>query len=233
MRVRSCPRDARRESRVSPAMEVDVSCVQEANIVWRRALPLEWRSFLVLEGRRMGEAHGRSPRLPRASAARFALAFGLTSAILLGFYYFPYPEQSPVRAWIDGFLHRYAASAGVVLKFFDPQLTVVGQDIVGRYSLRIVKTCDAMDVTILLISAILAWPSPWKRRIAASLASALALYVLNVVRICSLYFIGLHFPSFFEFAHLDVWPALILVLAVGAFLRITAFDSKALADEAT
>jgi exosortase/archaeosortase family protein len=90
-----------------------------------------------------------------------------------------------------------------------------------------------MDVTILLTSAILAWPSPWRRRIAASLASALALYVLNVVRICSLYFIGLHFPSFFEVAHLDVWPALILVLAVGAFLRITAFDTKAPADEAT
>lgn len=152
---------------------------------------------------------------------RFVVLFGLLSSVLLGFYYFPYPDQSPIKPWLDAFLNRYAASAGFVLRLFEPHLQVIGQDIVGRYSLHIVKTCDAMDVTILLVSAILAWPSSWRRRAAGAAMAVLLLYALNVLRICSLYYIGILWPSFFEVAHLDLWPAIILVVAVGFFLAST------------
>jgi exosortase/archaeosortase family protein len=153
----------------------------------------------------------------RGPAIRFGITFALLSAVLLGFYYFPYSERGSIRPWLDGFLHHYAASAGFVLRWFEPHIHVTGQDIVGRYSLHIVKTCDAMDVTILLTSAIVAWPSPWKRRVVGAALGIALLFVLNVLRICSLYWIGIAFPSFFEVAHLDVWPALILLVTIGFF----------------
>jgi hypothetical protein len=99
------------------------------------------------------------PALSRGAAVRFAITFALLCGVLLGLYYFPYSEGGRIRPVLDGFLHRYAASAGLVLRWFEPRVQVIGQDIIGRYSLRIVKTCDAMDVTILLMSAIVAWPS--------------------------------------------------------------------------
>jgi exosortase/archaeosortase family protein len=160
------------------------------------------------------------PTLSRGPAVRFALAFALLSGVLLGLYYFPYSEQGPIRPWLDGFLHRYAASAGFVIGWFEPHIHVMGQDIIGRYSLHIVKTCDAMDVTILLTSAIVAWPNPWKRRLLCAALGIALLFVLNVLRICSLYWIGLAFPSFFEVAHLDVWPALILLVSIGFFAAV-------------
>jgi exosortase/archaeosortase family protein len=159
--------------------------------------------------------------MDRRPAVWFVLRFALLSAVLLGIYYYPYSDSSPIQPWIDGFLDRYAASAGWVLHWLEPQVRVVGTSIIGRYSLRIVKTCDAMDVTILLTSAILAWPSPWRRKLIGALAGILLLYVLNVLRICSLYGIGIMYPSFFETAHVDVWPAIILVASVSFFLVTT------------
>jgi exosortase/archaeosortase family protein len=165
--------------------------------------------------------------LGKGSRFRFVLLFGSLSTTLLGLYYFPYPEGSAVKSWLDAFLRAYAASAGFVLHWFDPRITVVGQDIIGGYSLRIVKTCDAMDVNILLASAIFALPAPLKRRIAFAMVGIVAMYVINVIRICTLYGIGVRFPSFFEAAHLDVWPAVILLFAIGFFWTTSEWGQNA------
>lgn len=165
-------------------------------------------------------------RRSQAPALRFAITFALLAATLLSLYYFPYPQGSAVRAYTDAFLHGYAATAGAVLARFEPFVRVSGQDIIGRYSLRIVKTCDAMDITILLVSAMLAWPCPWARRATGTLVAILVLFVVNVARICALYYVGVHAPSSFEFMHLDLLPAFLLLVAVGVFLVFTDWANK-------
>src|SRR5579871_3773725 len=94
---------------------------------------------------------------------RFAVTFAVLATVLLGLYYLPGQpaalEQAIPRA--------YACVAGFFLRAIDPGLRVQGTDLLGGASLRIVKTCDAMDVTILLASALLAWPRPWPRRLLA------------------------------------------------------------------
>jgi exosortase/archaeosortase family protein len=154
-------------------------------------------------------------------SARFAIVFALVSATLLGVYYYPYAAEGTAQHCIAAFLHRYAASAACLIRTFDPSVQVVGDEILGRFSLRIVRTCDAMDVEILLASALVAWPLRWSRRALAVAVGCALLYALNVVRIASLYFVGLHWPERLEVAHLEVWPAVMLVVAVGFFLAVT------------
>jgi exosortase/archaeosortase family protein len=144
----------------------------------------------------------------------------------LAAYYFPYAPDGRARAFINGFLHAYAASAGVVLRAFDPSVRVAGQEIAGAFAMRIVQTCDAMDVTILLVSAVVSWKAPIGRRLLAALVGVLALAVLNLLRICSLYLIGMLRPSLFEAAHLDVWPVVILVVTVAFFLLFTSSEQR-------
>lgn len=156
----------------------------------------------------------------------FVLRFAPTASVLLAAYYFPYAQGGAARAFINGFLHAYAATAGVVLRAFDPSVRVAGQEIVGSFAMRIVQTCDAMDVTILLVSAIVSWSAPIGRRLVAALVGVLALAFLNLLRICSLYLIGMTRPSLFEAAHLDVWPAVILVVTVGLFLLFTSTEQR-------
>ena len=159
-------------------------------------------------------------------SARFVVVFGVLAVALLGLYYFPYPEGSATRSWLDAYLRGYAAISGSILRWFDPTLVVQGQSLTGRFSLRIVKTCDAMDVQILFVSAVLAWPGPWLRRVVAGALGAAVILVANILRICSLYFVGLYMPDWFEFAHVELWPAILLVLATGMFVALAVGDAR-------
>jgi exosortase/archaeosortase family protein len=166
------------------------------------------------------------PQSTRRAQLRFVLRFAPTAGVLLAAYYFPYAQEGRAKALINGFLHAYAASAALVLRAFDPSVRVAGQEIIGAFAMRIVQTCDAMDVTILLVSAVVSWKAPVARRFVAALVGVLALGILNLLRICSLYLIGMRRPSLFEAAHLEVWPVVILVVTLGLFLAFTSFEQR-------
>jgi exosortase/archaeosortase family protein len=159
-------------------------------------------------------------------ARRFAIRFALLAGLLLGLYYFPYANGGSVKGILDAYLRGYASIAGGVLRWFEPTLVVQGQNIIGRYSLRIVKTCDAMDTQILFASAVIAWPAAWRLRAIAAVWGVVAMSALNVVRICSLYYVGILLPSFFDIAHLDVWPAVIVLSSVAGFVAFVSWTRR-------
>lgn len=76
--------------------------------------------------------------------------------------------------------------------------------------------CSGTDVLALCLGAILAYPSPWRRRL-GGLGGGLALVLgLNVVRIGTLGLASAN-PSLFYILHVYVWPGL-LGLAVAAYV---------------
>ena len=154
----------------------------------------------------------------RRARLRFALVFAAVGGALLTVYSFPYAEHGVREVWFERYLAVYARLAGFVLRLFDSGVRVVGNDIVGRTSLTVAKNCDAMDVTLLFTAAIVAFPAPWRRRLVGIVAGAAALTLVNVLRIASLYFVDLRWPSAFETIHAEVWPLAIVVLAAGTFL---------------
>ena len=88
-----------------------------------------------------------------------------------------------------------------------------------RFSIAIRRGCDAVEPTWLLCAAILAFPAPLIKKIGGILAATLVLQILNIVRIVSLYSIGAYWPSFFNSAHMELWPTLFIVVAIVFFLR--------------
>jgi exosortase/archaeosortase family protein len=154
----------------------------------------------------------------RRARLRFAVVFAVTGGALLTLYSFPYAEHGVREDWFARYLALYARLAGLVLRVFDSGVRVVGNDIVGRTSLTVAKNCDAMDVTLLFSAAVVAFPASWRRRLAGIGAGVVALTVVNVLRIASLYFVDLRWPSAFETIHAEVWPLAIVVIAAAAFL---------------
>ena len=130
---------------------------------------------------------------------RFALRYAAISATLLLVYFLPYEELGIKTHGFESYLAAYARLAGWVLHLFDPSVSVSGSVISGRYSLQIVKNCDAIEVKILLTGAILALPAPLKQRFFFLLLAILLLVVANITRICALYWLGVHSPDWFEF----------------------------------
>jgi exosortase/archaeosortase family protein len=146
------------------------------------------------------------------------------AGVALALCYFPYRRGSQAAATVEAFLHAYAAAAGFLLRAVDPGVQVHGVEINGAFFMRMVRTCDAMDVTILFVAGVGFWRGSILRRTVASLSGAFALVILNLVRICNLYVIGMVRPSLFEMAHLDVWPAIMLIAAVGLFWVFVSSD---------
>jgi exosortase/archaeosortase family protein len=155
-----------------------------------------------------------------AQQIRFAVTFGVIAALLLTIYAFPYGELGLREDWFAGYLAAYARLVGRVLGLVDGGVRVEGAVITGRYSLQIVKTCDAMEANALFAAAVLATPGPWARKLGALGGGLVALVALNVIRICSLYYIGASAPGAFQTLHEDVWPLALIVAACGEFVLL-------------
>lgn len=108
-----------------------------------------------------------------------------------------------------------AVASGAVLTLFGSAVSVVGNEVRGlTFALRIQQGCDASEATALLTAACLAFEAPWRQRLIAAAAGVVLVFVLNIVRVVTLYWIGLYAGDWFHTAHVDVWPALILLDAM-------------------
>jgi exosortase/archaeosortase family protein len=157
----------------------------------------------------------------RLRSRRFVLRAGVLAAFALAVYHFPYAEGGWARGAFAAYLRGYARLAGLVIRLFDHQSHVVGDVIAGRFSMQIVKGCDAVDAKIILITAVLAFPAPLRQRLTGIAFGLVFLTGLNVLRLTTLYFVGIYAPSSFELLHLEVWPIAIILAAVACFFGWT------------
>ena len=156
-------------------------------------------------------------RSARAAQRGFVLRFILIAAVLFALYSFPYAENGLSERWFDAYLSGYARIAGDVFAIFERGVIVTQNVIAGRFSLRIVKSCDAMEVNLLFCTAVLAYPARVLQKFAAVSLGLTTLVAVNVLRICCLYFAGVFLPSWFELLHFEVWPLLLVVYASALF----------------
>ena len=71
--------------------------------------------------------------------------------------------------------------------------------------------CNAINVTILLWSAILAFPAPWKMKALGLAAGSAIVQALNIVRFITLFYLGQYSATWFEFAHAYLWESLLVL----------------------
>ena len=80
------------------------------------------------------------------------------------------------------------------------------------FAVAIEAGCNGVEATIVLCAAILAFPAPWRyKALIGSSIGVAAVQLLNVVRVISLFYIGQWNRDAFEWAHLYVWQALIML----------------------
>lgn len=114
----------------------------------------------------------------------------------------------------------YAQIGSSILNIFGEGAVAEGVAITSPFfSLTIKEGCDAITPIILYSMAILAFPIAFKLKWPGLALGILFLFVLNVIRIVSLYFIGKHFSyETFDFMHVDVWQILFLILTIFTWL---------------
>lgn len=146
---------------------------------------------------------------------RFLLAFAGIGLLLYGTVYLP-----PVREWIIApFTDGLTAAAGGTIALFGGQVWVQGNVLtIPGFSVRILDLCNGVEATLLLWTAMLAFPAPWRYRLWGLLIGVSGVQVLNLARIISLVYLGVWKPAWFHWVHWYVWDALILVDVLLIFL---------------
>lgn len=130
--------------------------------------------------------------------------------------------QSPVHQnLIEPFTGMLAAiSAGIILPFDDSVMAYgkVLQFGPGGFAVSIEAGCNGVEATIVLIAAVLAFPAPWRARLLAIGLGFLAVQVMNILRIISLFYLGAWNLDYFTWVHLYLWPALIMLDVLIVFI---------------
>lgn len=122
---------------------------------------------------------------------------------------------------ITPFTEAVAAISVWLITLFDSGVIsrgVVIQDIDSGFAVAIQAGCNGVEATIVLIAALTAFPSPWKHKLIGMVAGFFAVQALNLIRIISLFYIGQWNRSVFEWAHLYIWQALIMLDVLIIFL---------------
>jgi archaeosortase B (VPXXXP-CTERM-specific) len=87
----------------------------------------------------------------------------------------------------------------------------VGSDVC---KFTIIGECTAYYPIAIFIAAVLAFPSPWLRRIFGVVLGVPALLVINQVRLVSLCYIERAIPEHFDVIHIVGWQSLIIFFTV-------------------
>lgn len=112
--------------------------------------------------------------------------------------------------------NSYAQLSSAILNVLGQETSAIGEQISSTVcNLKIKEGCDGITPMILYSMSIIAFPVQLRFKWKGILIGLLGLFVLNLIRIISLYFIGKYgSDAFFDFMHIDVWSTLFLVITL-------------------
>ncbi|MCX7552987.1 exosortase H [Marinicella sp. S1101] len=148
---------------------------------------------------------------------RFTLLFFtiMVSLFLLEIY-------EPVRqAVILPFTGLIAAFSSWLIQIFDANVIATGdviRDSISGYAIQIAPGCNGVEAMIILLAAIIAFPAPFFYKLKGLFWGFIAIQALNMVRIISLFYLLQWDRNWFEFFHLYLWQALIILDALVVWL---------------
>lgn len=125
------------------------------------------------------------------------------------------------RALVLPFTESIANISAWIIKLFDEQVSSQGiiiRDMQNGFAVSIQAGCNGVEAVIVLVAAMIAFPSPWKMKLIGIGVGFLAIQGMNLLRIISLFYLGQWNQTAFEWAHLYIWQALIMLDVLIVFL---------------
>lgn len=88
----------------------------------------------------------------------------------------------------------------------------------GSFSILVINQCNGVFTTGIFVSAVLAFPSTFREKIIGTLLGFFSIFVINVLRIVGIFFVGIKFPNFLHEAHVWVAQTLVIILSISVWL---------------
>lgn len=113
---------------------------------------------------------------------------------------------------IEPFTAGVARVSGWTLRILGQDIHREGTRILSpRFSVNIENGCNGVETMLIFFSAVLAFPAPWRARLAGLAVGLVAIQLLNLVRVVALYLTGAYLPSLFDASHTVLWQTLVIL----------------------
>ncbi len=148
---------------------------------------------------------------------RFFVTFLLLLTILFTVEILQPVQQAVIIPW-TGLIAKVSAG---LMQLFDSDVRsngVIIKSLRNGFGVQIVAGCNGVEATLILLAAIFAFPASLRHKLIGFGLGFLAIQGLNLVRIISLFYIGQWDREAFDWAHLYIWQALIMLDAMIVWL---------------
>ena len=146
---------------------------------------------------------------------RRTLLFVVLFGLFLGAGYLLSIYRPVVEHAIIPFTALISKVSSLLLRLFGSEAHAAGTRLSGQgVSFELRNGCNGVWATIIFVSAVLAFPSPLRIKLWGVLLGVCAIFVINLARVLSLYYIVLYYPTLFEGAHIYVWQSVVIGAAV-------------------
>jgi len=108
-----------------------------------------------------------------------------------------------------------------LIQLFDDNVMAISnviRDKTTGFGVRIERGCNGVEAVIILFAAIFSFPAPIKNKVIGFVIGFFAIQGLNLIRIVSLFYLGQWNQVAFEWFHLYLWQALIIMDALVVWL---------------
>ena len=119
----------------------------------------------------------------------------------------------------DAFVVPYttliAKVSGIILGLLGEDITMNGCVLRSpRFAVTIYNGCNGLITSLIFVSGVLAFPARWSAKIIGVGGGLLAIQAINLVRIISLFYIGIYLPKLFNSSHIFIWQSLVILAGV-------------------
>lgn len=90
--------------------------------------------------------------------------------------------------------------------------------LVGGISLKVIDECTGIYELFVYAGCVMAYPTSSRKKLAGVAFGIPAIFGINMVRLLSLAFVGLWFPSIFSYVHYYLWQVTLILLVVFVML---------------
>jgi exosortase H (IPTLxxWG-CTERM-specific) len=112
-----------------------------------------------------------------------------------------------------------ARMSGFILRVFGEEATVSGCVVSSpRFAVTIYNGCNGLITSLIFISGVLAFPAKISAKLIGVIGGLLTIQLINLVRIVSLFYIGVLLPQHFDDAHIFVWQSLVIVAGISLWI---------------
>ena len=79
-------------------------------------------------------------------------------------------------------------------------------------SVKIKEGCNGIYATMIFLAGIVAYPTSLRKKLIGVVLGTTALFIVNLVRVLSLFYLSAYYPSLFDEAHLYIWQFAIIII---------------------